>query len=70
MWYTLDIKLLMLDFSFLVDRYENHMVAVVGVDGDDTRVTYYRACALRSYLMVLIGTSIFVDKSATYVDVI
>lgn len=29
-----------------------------------------RKYALKSYFLILVGTSIFVDKSATYVDVV
>ena len=57
-------------FSFLKELYKYHLVAVVETDGYDAHVLYHRACALRSYLMYLVGTSIFVDKSDYYVDVV
>ena len=43
---------------------------VVDAEGDDMHVVYHRHCALRCYLLFLVGTSMFVDKSATYIDVI
>lgn len=42
--------------------YENHLVALVDVEGDDVFIAYHRACTLRSYLMVLVGTSILWTK--------
>lgn len=57
-------------FPFLVDLYEHHMNAFVVANGDDAQVAYHRVCALRSYILVLVDTSIFMDKSATCVDVI
>lgn len=56
--------------SFLVDLYEHHLTRVVDVDGDDTEVAYHIACALMAYLLVLVATSIFMDKGTTYVNVI
>lgn len=43
-----------------------------GLDAEvnDVQVEYHQQCALRCYLLFHIGTSIFVDKSATYVDVV
>lgn len=40
----------------------------VGVD--DAQVAYHKACALRSYLLILVSTSIFMDKNVAYVGVI
>lgn len=53
----------------MVDLYENHMAVYVDVDGDNAHVSYYIAHALRSYLVVVIGMSIFIDKSVTYFDI-
>lgn len=53
-----------------MDTYEHHLTTIMDVDADDTQVPYHIAYALSSYLLVFVGTSIFVDKSATYVDVI
>lgn len=57
-------------FSFMVDLYEHHLTVTVDADGDDGHVAYHKVCALRSYLLILVDTSIFMDKSATYVDAI
>lgn len=46
------------------------MIAEKQVDGDDEQVMYLRAYAMSSYLLYLVGTPIFVDKSSYYVDVI
>lgn len=55
-------------FQDKVQRY--HLDVVVKADDDDTHVVYRRVCALRLYLMYLVGTSIFVDKSVYYVNVV
>lgn len=57
-------------FSFLMDLYQHHLVVALDDDGDDAHVAYLRVCALRSCLLVLVDTSIFVSKSLTYVNVI
>lgn len=56
--------------SFLETLYRDHLVAPVEADSDDAWVVYHRECALKAYLMFLVGTPIFVEKSETYVDVI
>ncbi|XP_058750743.1 protein MAIN-LIKE 2-like [Vicia villosa] len=57
-------------FSTLEELYEHHLVAAAGAEdeGDAVFVEYHRDCALRCWLMFLVSTSLFVDKSATYVD--
>lgn len=50
--------------------YEDHLTTSVDATGDDARVAYHRACALRSYFIVFVDIYIFVDKSETYVDVV
>lgn len=57
-------------FSFLDELYINHLDAVVEVDGDDSQVLHQRTCGLRSYLVYLVGTYIFVDKGVYYADVV
>lgn len=57
-------------FAFLKNLYIHHLVAVVGADGDDAHVMHHRACPLRSYLMYLVDTSIFIDKKAYYVNMV
>lgn len=55
-------------FSFLSKSYINHLNADVDVVGDNARVSKYRVCALMKDFLTLVGTSIFVDKSVTYVE--
>ncbi|XP_058733463.1 protein MAIN-LIKE 1-like [Vicia villosa] len=57
-------------FSFLKDLYHDHLVMETDCEtrGDDFFVQYHCQCALRCYFMLLFGTSLFVDKSANYVD--
>lgn len=55
---------------FSMDLYKHHLVTDIEVDDDYSRVAYHNACASRSYLLALVNTSIFMDKSTTYVDVI
>lgn len=57
-------------FVFLEELYINHMTVAIEVDGGDAQVLYHRACGLRSHPMYLVDTSIFMDKSAYYVDVV
>ncbi|KAI5420544.1 hypothetical protein KIW84_044371 [Lathyrus oleraceus] len=57
-------------FAFLEKLYIYHLLAEVEVDGDDTKALHHRACPLRSYLIYLVDTSIFVDKSVYYVEVV
>ncbi|XP_058741294.1 uncharacterized protein LOC131613660 [Vicia villosa] len=56
-------------FSFLKELYEQNLELVEEADDDDLQVTYHRECALRRFFLLLVGTSMFVDKSATHVDV-
>ena len=46
------------------------MCWALDVAGDHMQVAYHRYSALRCYLLFLVGTSMFVDKSETYVDVV
>ncbi|XP_058775350.1 protein MAIN-LIKE 1-like [Vicia villosa] len=58
-------------FSFLKDLYHNHLVMATDskTEGGKLFAQYHRLCALRCYFMFLVGTSLFVDQSANYVDV-
>ncbi|XP_058748813.1 protein MAIN-LIKE 1-like [Vicia villosa] len=58
-------------FSFLKDLYHDHFITTTDSEneGDDFFVQYHCQYALRCYVMFLVGTSHFVDKSANYVDV-
>lgn len=55
-------------FGFLENLYTHHLDMVVYADGE--HAMYHRACALRSYLIYLVGPSIFMDNNAFYVDVV
>lgn len=50
--------------------YATHLNEAVEAYGGDTQVLYHRVCALKLYLVYLVVTSIFVDKSAYYIDVV
>ncbi|CAL5211018.1 unnamed protein product [Lathyrus oleraceus] len=56
-------------FSYLETVCQNNLELVENVDDNDLQVTYHRECALRCFLIFLVGTSLFVDKSGTYVNV-
>ncbi|XP_058784655.1 protein MAIN-LIKE 2-like [Vicia villosa] len=59
-----------IQFSSLRELYENHLVAEAETEeeGDALFVEYHRAYALRCWFMFLVGTVLFMDKSATNVD--
>lgn len=57
-------------FKFLGDVYKDHVQMVVDADGDDMQLEYHLHCGFRCYLLFLVDTSMFLDKSATYVDVV
>lgn len=50
--------------------YTHNLAMTLQVSGDDEHIMYHRACALKSYLIYLVNTSTFVDKSTYYVDVV
>lgn len=50
--------------------YKDHPQCVEDAKGDDLQIDYYRTCALRCYLFFLVDTSMFVEESATYVDLV
>ncbi|XP_058766847.1 protein MAIN-LIKE 1-like [Vicia villosa] len=58
-------------FSSLNELYENHLVAAMESkqEGDGLFTEYHCACALRCWFMFLVGTTLSMDKSATYVDI-
>lgn len=56
-------------FSLLEKIYGEKLELTENLDGDELQVTYHRECTLRCFLLFLVGTSIFMDKSETYVDV-
>lgn len=51
-------------------NYVDNLNATVDAATNDARVEYYRVCTLKSYVMILVGTCIFMDKSTTYVDIV
>lgn len=55
-------------FRILYRLYKYHMNVTIDADGDNAHVTHNKIRALRSYLLYMVYTSIFVDKSAYYVD--
>src|SRR4051812_32910528 len=57
-------------FSRLKELYENHLAAAAESEeeGDGLFVEYHRGCALQCWFMFLVGIALFVDKSATYMD--
>lgn len=57
-------------FEFLKKVYTNEILRAQEARGDDEHVGLHRAYAMRAYLIYLVGTAIFVDKSATYIDVV
>lgn len=57
-------------FSYLEKLYEYHRVSLMENEGDDKKTLYHRQCAIRSYLMHLVSKTIFLDKSATCIDVV
>lgn len=57
-------------FSYLEELYKYHQVSAVEVEADDEEVLFHRQYAFRSYFMYLVDTIIFMEKSATYVDVV
>lgn len=57
-------------FSFFETLYRDHLIAVMEADDDDAHAMYHKGRALRVYLIFLVVTSIFMDKSTTYIDVI
>lgn len=60
----------MLGLVFLEKLYKDHLHKLMDAEGDDMQVEYHWAYTLRCPLLFLVGTSTFVDKSATYVYVV
>lgn len=57
-------------FLFLKDNYNNHLIVAENNVGDDAHVSYRRQCALNTYFLFLIGTTIIMNENATYDDVV
>lgn len=57
-------------FEFLKKVYTYEILRAEEAIGDDEQVGLHIAYAMRAYLLYLVGITILVDKSATYIDVI
>lgn len=57
-------------FSFLKKFYKDHLQKVMDAEGDNMQIEYHQTCALKCYLLFLVGMSMFLDKSEIYVDVV
>lgn len=57
-------------FGFLEKVYTYELLRAQHVTSDNEKIAHYRAYVMRGYLLYLVGTGIFVDKRATYMDVI
>ena len=57
-------------FRFFESFYTHHLTATKSTDGDNEQVIQHITYALRSYLLHLVVTSKFVDKSSYYEDVV
>lgn len=57
-------------FSVLENIYKKHLQWALDDVGDDMQVEYRRHCVLRCYLLFLVDMLMFVNKIATYVDVV
>lgn len=55
-------------FSYLKKLYGENLELIEDANENDIQVTYHQECALRCYLIFSVGTTMFVDKSATYID--
>lgn len=52
------------------ELYKDHLQWAKEAEDDGMQADYHRTCALRCYLLFLVDTYIFVDKSATYIHVV
>ncbi|XP_050902789.1 protein MAIN-LIKE 1-like [Lathyrus oleraceus] len=57
-------------FEFLRNIYETEIQRAEQDDGDAEQVMVHKSHALRAYLLFFVGTLIFMDKSATYTDIV
>ena len=56
-------------YSYLATVFTTELARAREAVGDEEQVTVHRRCAMRAYLLYLVGTHIFVDTSATYTDI-
>lgn len=64
------LNVFMIGLIVMKKLYKKHMQWVLDVVGDDMQVEYHRHCTLRCYLMFVGGTSMFMEKSETYINVV
>lgn len=57
-------------FNFLRNIYANEIHRAEQTDGDTEQVAVHISYALREYLLFFVGTLIFMDKNATYTDIV
>lgn len=57
-------------FRFMKRLYTEQLHAIKQTTSNDKQVMQHKAYALRAYMLYFVGTSIFVDKSVTYVDAV
>ena len=57
-------------FEFLKKIYRDKILRVKEARGYNEQVGLYRVYAMRAYLLYLFGTTIFMDKSATYTNIV
>lgn len=63
-------EVLMSDFHIRKNLYKYHLFPALEDEVDDEHVLFHKPCAFRSYFMYLIDTIIFVEKTATYFDIV
>lgn len=56
-------------FEYLKKVYTYELQRAHRATSDDEQVRLHKAYALRAYLLYLVGTTIFMDKRATYTNV-
>lgn len=57
-------------FEFLKNVYTYELLREEQAKGDDEQMGINRAYVMRAYMLYLVDTVIFVDQSATYMDVV
>lgn len=57
-------------FLFMERMFRYHLDATIEVDSYNALVAHHRVCALRPYLLYLVGMSKFMDKRAYYAVIV
>lgn len=55
-------------FKCLDGVYINHLHSFIAHHDDGVLKEHYKLCVIKTYFLNVVGTTIFVDKSATYTD--